>query len=137
MTNILLATDFTPESLASCPLVFSLASERHARRTLLNVLERLEAEDLIDPQRYIDSTVRMLQHQVPKVVSKDCQLAYAVTGGNPPDEILKVATERGCDLIVLGMRSASGRLGLATQLARPAAHQVVSKASCPGLMVRG
>lgn len=137
MTNILLATDFTPESLAACPLAFSLARERHARLTLLNVLERPEAEDLIDPQRYIDSTVRMLQHQVPKVVTEDCQLAYVVTGGNPPDEIIKVAKERRTDLIVLGVRSASGRLGLATHLARPTAYHVVSKAPCPVLTVRG
>jgi nucleotide-binding universal stress UspA family protein len=137
MTNILLATDFTPESLAACPIAFSWARERYARLILLNVLERPEAEDLIDPHRYIDSTVRMLQHQVPKVVSQDCQLAYVVTGGNPPDEILKVAKERGSDLIVLGVRSASGRLGLTTHLARPTAHQVVSKATCPVLTVRG
>ena len=137
MTNILLATDFTPDSLAACPFAFSLARERHARLTLLNVLERPEAEDLIDPQRYIDSTVRMLQHQVPKTVTEDCELAYVVTSGNPPDEILKVAKEQGTDLIVLGVRSASGRLGLATHLARPTAHQVVSKAPCPVLTVRG
>jgi nucleotide-binding universal stress UspA family protein len=137
MGNILLATDFTPESLAACPLAFSLARERHARLTLLHVLETPEAEDLIDPQRYIDSTVRMLRHQVPKVVSQDCQLAYVVNGGNPPDEIVRVAKEDGSDLIVLGVRSASGRLGLATHLARPTAHQVVSKALCPVLTVRG
>ena len=137
MTNILLATDFTPDSLAACPLAFSLARERHARLTLLNVLERPEAENMIDPQRYIDSTVRMLQHQVPKVVTEDCNLAYVVSSGNAPDEILKVAKERACDLIVLGVRSASGQLGLATHLARPTAHQVVSKAPCPVLTVRG
>jgi nucleotide-binding universal stress UspA family protein len=137
MSNILLATDFTPESLAACPLAFSLARERHARLTLLHVLERPEAEDLIDPQRYIDSTVRMLQHQVPKAVSQDCQLAYVVSGGKPADEILKVAKESGSDLIVLGVRSASGRLGFATHLVRPTAHQVVSKAPCPVLTVRG
>ena len=39
MSNMLLATDFTPESLAACPLAFSLARERHARLTLVNVLE--------------------------------------------------------------------------------------------------
>lgn len=137
MSNILLATDFTPDSLAACPLAFSLARQRRARLTLLNVLERPEAEDLIDPQRYIDSTVRMLQHQVPKTVTENCDLAYVVTSGTAPDEILKVAKERACDLIVLGVRSASGRLGLATHLARPTAYHVVSKAPCPVLTVRG
>jgi nucleotide-binding universal stress UspA family protein len=137
MKNILWATDFTPASLACAALVFSLARQRQARLTLLNVLERPAAEDLIDPQRYIDSTIRMLQHQVPKGMSDDCQLSYEVSEGVPSDEILKAAKERGCDLIVMGVRPASGRLGLATHLARPTAHRVVCKANCPVLTVRG
>ena len=137
MKNILWATDFTPTSLASAPLAFSLAWERHARMTLLNILERPSAEDLIDPQRYIDSTVRMLQHQVAKGVSEHCQMNYEVGQGIPSDEILKAAKGSGSDLIVLGVRPASGRLGLATHFARPTAHRVVCKASCPVLTVRG
>ena len=137
MKNILWATDFTPTSLTSAPLAFSLAWERHARMTLLNILERPSAEDLIDPQRYIDSTVRMLQHQVAKGVSEHCQMNYEVGQGILSDEILKAAKDSGCDLIVLGVRPASGRLGLATHLARPTAHRVVCKATCPVLTVRG
>jgi len=123
--------------LASAALAFSIASERHARLTLLHVLERPAAEDLVDPQRYIDSTVRMLQHQVPKGLGDDCHLSYEVSQGIPSDEILKAARERGSDLIVLGVRPAPGRLGLATHLARPTAHRVVCKAGCPVLTVRG
>lgn len=137
MKNMLWATDFTPESLASAPFTFSLARERHVRLTLLNVLERAATEDLVDGQLYIDSTVRMLQHQVPKGTTEDCQLSYEVREGVPCDEILRVANERGSDLIVLGVRPASGRLGLATYLARPTAHRVVCKATCPVLTVRG
>jgi nucleotide-binding universal stress UspA family protein len=137
MANILWATDFTPESLAAGSLAFSLARERAARLTLLNVLEGPTDEDLTDPQRYISSTVRMLQHQVPKGTNEECQLNYAVTEGIASDEILKLAKEYGCDLIVLGVRPASGRLGLATHLARPTTHKVVCKASCPVLTVRG
>jgi len=137
MKDILWATDFTPASLASAALAFSIASERHARLTLLHVLERPAAEDLVDPQRYIDSTVRMLQHQVPKGLGDDCHLSYEVSQGIPSDEILKAARERGSDLIVLGVRPAPGRLGLATHLARPTAHRVVCKAGCPVLTVRG
>ncbi len=137
MKNILWATDFSPASLASAPLAFSLARQRQARLTLLNVLERPAAEDLVDPQRYIDSAVRMLQHQVPKGMNEDCQLSYEVSEGVPSDEILKAAKEHGADLIVMGVRPASGRLGLATHLARPTAHKVVCKAASPVLTVRG
>jgi nucleotide-binding universal stress UspA family protein len=137
MKNILWATDFTPGSLASAPLAFSLARQRQARLTLLSVLERPAPEDLVDPLRYIDSTVRMLQHQVPKGMNEDCQLSYEVSEGIPSDEILKAAKQHGCDLIVMGVRPASGRLGLATHLARPTAHKVVCQAVSPVLTVRG
>ena len=134
---MLWATDFTPESLAAAPLAFSLARHRHARLTLLNVLEGPAAEDLVDRRLYVDSTVRALQHQVPKDTSENCELNYEVREGLPSAEILKVARERGADLIVLGVRPATGRLGLATHLARPTAHRVVCKATCPVLTIRG
>jgi nucleotide-binding universal stress UspA family protein len=137
MANILFATDFTPESLAAGPLTFSLARGRHARLTLLNVLERPAAEDLIDPQRYIDSTVRMLQHQVTKGTTDNCRLSYLVTQGIPADEILKAAKDGNSDLIVLGVRPCFGRLGLATHVARPTAHRVVAKSPCPVLTICG
>jgi nucleotide-binding universal stress UspA family protein len=137
MQNILWATDFTPESLASGPPAFALARQRQARLTLLSVLERPAAEDLVDPRRYIDSTVRMLQHQVPKGVTEECELRYEVREGMPADEILKAACDLGSDLVVLGVRPAAGRLGIATHLARPTAHRVVCKASCPVLTIRG
>jgi nucleotide-binding universal stress UspA family protein len=135
--NMLWATDFTPESLAAAPLAFLLARERHARFTLLNVLEEPTGEDLVDRQLYVDSTVRMLQHQVPKGTSEDCELNYEVREGTPWDEILKCARERSSDLIILGVRPASGRLGLATHLARPTAHRVVGKSNCPVLTIKG
>jgi len=135
--NIVWATDFTSESLASAPLAFALVRERQARLTLLNVLERPATEALVDPQRYIDSTVRMLQHQVPKGMNEECRLQYEVREGVPSEEILKAAHELGADLVVLGVRPAAGRLGIAAHLARPTAHRVVCKASCPVLAVRG
>jgi nucleotide-binding universal stress UspA family protein len=137
LKDIVWATDFTPESLGAAPLAFWLGRERNASLTLLNVLEGPKSEDLVDRQLQVDSTVRMLQHQVPKGASEECQLHYEVREGVPSDEILKVVKERGADLIVLGVRPASGRLGLATHLARPTAHRVVCKAACPVLTVRG
>jgi nucleotide-binding universal stress UspA family protein len=106
-------------------------------RKPMTTLETVPAISNVDGQLYIDSTVRMLQHQVPKGMSDDCQLSYEVSEGIPSDEILKAAKERGADLIVMGVRPASGRLGLATHLARPTAHKVVCNAVSPVLTVRG
>lgn len=138
MANVLLPTDFTPESLAAWPLAFALARERHARLTLLNVLERRRGpEDLVDRQRYVESTVRTLQDQVPFGLSESCGLTYEVTEGAPAEEILRVAKERDCDLIVLGVRSAPERLSLAAHLSGPTAHRVAAKAPCPVLTLCG
>ena len=137
INNILFATDFTPESLAGCPMAFSLARERGSRLTLVNVVEKSEVGDLVRPEHYVDSTVRMLRAQVPKDVEFDCHLTYFVTQGIPSAEILNVAEEIDADLIVLGVRPATGHLGITTHLARPTAHKVVSQALCPVLTVRG
>jgi nucleotide-binding universal stress UspA family protein len=135
--KILVAIDFTLESLGALPLAFSLACERHAHLTLMNVVEKGETGDLVRPEQYVDSTLRMLQAQVPKGAQFECQLAYVVKQGVPSEEILKVAKEIRSDLIVLGVRPAEGRLGIATHIARPTAHKVVSQAMCPVLTVRG
>jgi nucleotide-binding universal stress UspA family protein len=135
--KILLAIDFTLESLSALPLAFSLACERHAQLTLMNVVEKGETGDLVRPEQYVDSTLRMLQAQVPKGAQFECRLTYVVRQGVPSEEIMKVAKETGSDLIVLGVRSADGRLGIATHIARPTAHKVVSQAMCPVLTVRG
>lgn len=137
INRILLAIDFTLESLGALPLAFSLARERHALLTLMNVVEKGESGDLVRPEQYVDSTARMLQAQVPKGAEFECRLAYVVRQGVPSEEILKVAKETDSDLIVLGVRPADGRLGFATHLARPTAHKVVSQALCPVLTVRG
>lgn len=137
INRILLSLDFTLESLSALPLAFSLACERHAELTLMNVVEKGETGDLVRPERYVDWTVRMLQTQVPKGAELECRLAYVVRQGVPSEEILKVAKEIGSDLIVIGVRPAEGRIGVATHLARPTAHKIVSRARCPVLTVRG
>ena len=53
------------------------------------------------------------------------------------DRIVEFAKQRGADLIVMGVRSAAGRIGAATHLERAIAHKVVAHAPCPVLTVRG
>lgn len=137
INKILLAIDFTLESLGALPLALSLGCERHAELTLMNVVEKGETGDLVRPEQYVDSTLRMLQAQVPKAAEFECRLTCVVRQGVPSEEILKVAKEIGSDLIVLGVRPAEGHLGLATHVMRPTAHKIVSQAMCPVLTVRG
>ena len=56
-----------------------------------------------------------------------------VTYGNPVNEILKTAEEKGCDLIVMGTH---GQGGLADALLGSTARRVVRRANVPVLTVR-
>ena len=53
--------------------------------------------------------------------------------GDPADEILDVARETGCDLIVMGTH---GRTGLKRVLMGSVAEKVVRNAECPVLTIR-
>ena len=54
--------------------------------------------------------------------------------GNPAEEIVRLAGERGCDLIVMGTH---GRRRLGRLLMGSVAEQVLRRAPCPVLTVKG
>jgi nucleotide-binding universal stress UspA family protein len=58
---------------------------------------------------------------------------YRVQHGDPAVEILGVAREASCDLIVMGTH---GRTGLGRLLMGSVAEQVVRKAACPVLTIK-
>jgi nucleotide-binding universal stress UspA family protein len=137
MKEILYATDFSPESLAALPYATSLAQENQARLTLLHVIGEPKVGELVHPEQYVDSTLRQLRNLVPPEVELWCEPKFMVERGPAADKIMEVAVARGADLIVLGVRGAEGRMGVATHLLRPIAHRVVTQAQCPVLTVRG
>lgn len=131
LRKLLYATDFTPESLAAAPLAFSFAQANQAHVTLLNVMETPKTRDTLE------STRRMLHALVPEDAQVECAPKFVIRQGEVADKILEVAKEIRADLIVLGVRGAQGRIGIATHLARPTAHKVLIQAPCPVLTVRG
>jgi nucleotide-binding universal stress UspA family protein len=136
--RILFATDFTPESLAAAPWAISMAQENLARLILLNVLRQRE----VSPnERIAEETVAHAMYQLHKLVPPSaelwCRPEAFVQYGDPAHKILDLAQERGVDLIVLGVREATGYVGATTHLARTTAQNVVAHAHCPALTVRG
>ncbi len=79
-------------------------------------------------------------HRLYEIVPDDAKLEFpaevAVEYGEPAERIVKVAKQRGADLIVLGVRK-TAHIGAATHLERAIAHKVVAHAPCPVLTVRG
>jgi nucleotide-binding universal stress UspA family protein len=136
MKQILLAVDFSPESLAALPFAVSLAQEHQANLTLLNVTCDPEVGELVHAGQYVDSTLRRLQTLVPAEAKLWCEPKCRVERGVEAKKITEVALALGADLIVLGVRSPQGGMGTTTHFLQSIAHQVVVDAQCPVLTVR-
>ena len=138
--RVLFATDFTPESLAGAPYAVAFAQENQARLLLLLVMRKPGSANEGDKHLF-DMTVAEAMHRLYEIVPKDARLdlppEVAVEYGEPAERIVEFAKQRGADLIVIGVRSAAGRIGAATHLERAIAHKVVAHAPCPVLTVRG
>jgi nucleotide-binding universal stress UspA family protein len=132
LRKLLYATDFTPGSLAAAPFAFSFAQAHQADLTLLNVLE---VPETASPQN--EYARRLLKALVPEDAQLECTPKFVIRHGEAADKILEVAKEIRADLIMLGVRSAEGRIGIATHIARPTSHRVLIQAPCPVLTVRG
>ena len=142
--RVLFATDFTDASLAATPYAISLAQENESKLVLLHVMRTPhelndEAGNDCEWKRFELSVAEAI-HRLYEVVPKEAELhsppQSLVEYGDPAERILSVAKERSCDLIVLGVRDASGHIGAATHLERATAHKVVAHALCPVLTVR-
>ena len=137
MKQILFATDFSTDSLEALPFAVSLAQEHQARLTLLHVIEPAKTGELVHPEIYTESNMRQLRKLVPPEADCWCEPQFKIERGHAPEKILETAIAIGADLIVLGVRSVEGRLGASTHILRRTAHEVVTKAECPVLTVRG
>jgi nucleotide-binding universal stress UspA family protein len=137
---VLFPTDFSPESLAAASHAFSLAQESHARVLLMSVMRKPEDRDKNEMRLFEVSVAESIQRlydvaqQFPKLPAPP---EVFVEYGEPADRIVEAAKRCGADLIVVGVRDATGRLGAATHLERATAHKVVAHAPCPVLTVRG
>lgn len=138
--NILLATDFGAESLASLPFAFSLAEEAQAQLTLLHVIEQTAA-GIIDREAATASVRRRLNELIPADAEAWCHVECLVEFGEefalPALRILEIAKDKAADLIILGARPAHSTISAVTHLAHTTVQHIVAHATCPVLTVRG
>jgi nucleotide-binding universal stress UspA family protein len=135
-SEIVFATDFSPESLAAAPYALSLAQDYQARITLVHVVTEhigpLTAAELVVLDRMKD-----LRSLVSEEAGLWCRPEYVVKFGDPVGGILEAARENHADLIVMGVRPAEGHLAAATHISTATAHSIVSLSTCPVPTVRG
>jgi nucleotide-binding universal stress UspA family protein len=134
--TVLHPTDFSERSDLAFRLACSLARDYGARLIVLHVAEppvAVAGEGVLliptpadlEPLRERLGGLRPRDPKVP--------VEHRLAEGNAAAEILRVAEEAKCDVIVLGTH---GRTGLARLLLGSVAEQVLRRASCPVLTVR-
>ena len=131
--HILFATDFSEGSLHALPYALSIAEENQAQLTLAHFVS------LVPMQRQAaveEQARKRLQALLPADALDWCVPECVVRFEFPSDGILKLAAERGADLIVMGVHKTNAPRA-AAHLPWAIAHDVVCHARCPVLTVRG
>ena len=138
--SILVAVDISHDGNAVCAFARNLARALGAEVTALYVVEELPAglkgldlpalrpEDEL-PAREEEALQTLREHAL-EHLGPDAGLY--VTAGEPAREILRVARERGIDLVVMGNH---GRKGLARALYGSTVQEVTEAAAVPVLTV--
>lgn len=139
--TILVSTDLSDRSLYAVPVARSLAKQLGARVVFLYVVEQahviaspiaFEGDQLtpVENGRH-HALLERLRELLPE--EPGVKVDYIVRDGGACDEILKVADETQCDLIVM---STHGRTGLDRLVMGSVADAVMRRATCPVLTVR-
>ena len=126
LNRIVYATDFSTESLAAAPYAISLAQEHRAQLILLHSLEN--GGD-------VPAMLHALHQLIPFGTDLRCEPNCVVVRGAPAAKILDVAEGHGADLIVLGVHEK--KEFLQEHLTGSAVYRIVTKATCPVMIMRG
>ena len=130
--GVLYPTDFSRQAEHAFPYAVSLAQDHQAELVVMHV-----QPDWSEAAHNRDRAVRYTSVCLQKLMSSATGLArepeFVVATGDPAEGIVKAATVRGTELIVLGVRAPavlSDRFGWST------AYEVIRQAHCPVLTVR-
>jgi len=134
LKSILFATDFGPGAEKAAAYAFSLAQEHGACLTLLHVVESASADSEESVARLREVHAVRMKQLMPAGSENWCRPEFRVTFGVAQEEILMAARESQADLIVMGAKT---RKSLAGHAPLTIAYNVVTKATCPVLTVRG
>jgi nucleotide-binding universal stress UspA family protein len=132
--HILYPVEFVPDSSDAAAYAVSLAEEYHAKLTYMKVCEDMvpspeEKGQIQEPVR------RWMDDHIPTGSDLRERTSFELGFGAMAEAILKFASDRGVDLIVMGVQ----RLDpvMAAHVPRPdTAYEVVRTAPCPVLTVR-
>lgn len=139
--TIVCAVDFSPASLRAFDYALSLAQEAGGRLVLVHALELFAEEqprltEHFNVPEFRQTLEREARQQLESLVSRDartwCDPEVIVGHGKAYQEVLRLATERAAELIVLGVQ---GRSAIDRALFGSTTQHVVRQARCPVLTV--
>jgi nucleotide-binding universal stress UspA family protein len=125
--DLLFATDLSPASLKALPFVQGFAEENQADVIVLHV-----SQEKVRDKHEHDLAAESLGKWMRELIPPKRGWEYDVQFGSPAENVLKLAADRQCDLILLGAHHASN---FASHLPGAVAHRIVSEAPCPVLTV--
>jgi nucleotide-binding universal stress UspA family protein len=141
--RIVCAVDFSEYSMHALKYALSLAQEADGCLIVVHVLSPdlvaqvgigEEHVSLAEWQRRHEAAARdLLEQAVPKSATAYCQAESVLLRGTPWREILRVASERQAELIVMGVQ---GRGAADLFFFGSTTHHVVRRAACPVLTLR-
>jgi nucleotide-binding universal stress UspA family protein len=114
-----------------------MAREHGARLIILHVCPSVVATSEIEAAMVpSEADKELLRAELSRLQPRDPNVSveHILQAGEPVEEILRVARERHCDLIVMGTH---GRTGLSRLLMGSVAEAVVRTASCPVVTIKG
>jgi nucleotide-binding universal stress UspA family protein len=142
--QILCAMDFSESSLHALKYALSLAQEADGCLTVVHVLRDEfvgqvgigeEHVSLAALQRQHEEEARkLLEKAVPESAAAYCKAETMLLRGKPWREILRIASERQVELIVMGVQ---GRGAADLMFFGSTTQHVVREAACPVLTLRG
>jgi nucleotide-binding universal stress UspA family protein len=142
-THVLCPIDFSPSSLQALGFALDLARQANGRVTLMHSLEWLSENIPRTSMRFdtdafrqslADDATQRLRALVANESRTWAEIETLVVFGRAYREILRIADAKGADLIVMG---AQGSGGVDLALFGSSTQQVVRRATCPVLTVRG
>jgi nucleotide-binding universal stress UspA family protein len=135
---VLFATDFNTVSSTAAAYAMSLAQENQSRLVLLHVLPApTPGKAKSAGQLSVAEALHRLEELLPRDGELCCRPAATVEHGEPGAQILATAERGGVDLIVLGVRGMDTLTEVVTRVERATAYEVIARARCPVLTVRG
>jgi len=134
--TILHPTDFSPAANFAFQMACTLAKDHNARLILLHVVPPpfLANKGMPGLDTHPSQEPREKGFSWPQPADTNLRVEHRVAeNDNAPEEVLRLAEEVHCDLIVMGTQ---GRSGLKRLLMGSVAEEVLRTSSCPVLTVK-